>query len=268
MSTAEATSTHVHYERDGDLAVVTLDSQPGNFFDDPLIDGLSLAFDQAYEDRVRALMLNAAGPNFCGGANVKIFQGVDRHESRAKFSKFLPLMQRLEDMPFPTLASVHGLCLAAGLEIALCCDLIWAGESAQFAQVEALIGTTTLLGGVHRLAERAGSARAKEITFSGDFYPAATFERWNIINQLVPDEELATRSLEYAQRLANGPTVAHNATKRMVRAWLDSGVVAADRLILDVGTAVFESQDMINNVETLLEQGARSQRDNARFEGK
>lgn len=268
MSTTEVTSTHVHYQREGDLAIVTLDSQPGNFFSDPLLEGFSLALDRAYEDRVRALMLNAAGPNFCGGANVKIFQGVDHHEARAQFSKFLPMMQRLEDLPIPTLASVHGLCLAAGLEIALCCDLIWAGESAQFAQVEALIGTTTLLGGVHRLSERAGSARAKEITFGGDFYPAATFERWNIVNNVVPDDELAARSLEYAQRLANGPTVAHNATKRMVRAWLDSGIVAADRVILDVGTAVFDSKDMIRNVDTLLEHGARSQRENARYEGK
>jgi enoyl-CoA hydratase/carnithine racemase len=268
MSTTEATSTHVHYERDGHLAVVTLDSQPGNFFTDPLLDDLSVAIDRVYEDRVRAMVLKAAGPNFCGGANVRMFQGVDRHEARAKFSTFLPMMQRIEDLPIPTVASVHGVCLAAGLEIALCCDLIWAGESAQFAQVEALIGTTTLLGGVHRLSERAGSARAKEITFTGDFYPAATFERWNIVNQVVPDDELAARTLEFGQRLANGPTLAHNATKRMVRAWLDSGVVAADRLILEVGTAVFESDDMIRNVETMLEHGARNQRENARFEGK
>jgi hypothetical protein len=54
----------------------------------------------------------------------------------------------------------------------------------------------------------------------------------------------------------------------MVRAWLDSGIVAADRLVLDVGTPVFESQDMIRNVDTLLEHGARSQRENAVYEGK
>ena len=76
------------------------------------------------------------------------------------------------------------------------------------------------------------------------------------------------RSLEYGQRLATGPTFAHNATKRMVRAWLDSGIVTADRLILDVGTPVFESKDMIRNVDTLLEHGARSQRENARYEGR
>lgn len=268
MSATESTSTYVHYERDGDLGVITLDSQPGNFFSDPLLEALGIALDRTYEDRVRALVLKGAGPNFCGGANVRMFQGVDHHEARAKFSTWLPMIQRLEDLPIPTLASVHGLCLAAGLEIALCCDLIWAGESAQFAQVEALIGTTTLLGGVHRLAERAGSARAKEITFTADFYPAATFERWNIINQVVPDDELTARSLEYGHRLASGPTFAHNATKRMVRAWLDSGIVTADRLILDVGTPVFESEDMIRNVETLLEHGARSQRQNGRYTGK
>jgi enoyl-CoA hydratase/carnithine racemase len=80
------------------------------------------------------------------------------------------------------------MCIAAGLELALACDLIWAAASARFSQAGASIGTTTLLGGVQHLAERAGPARAREIIYSADQYDAATFERWNIVNWIVPDE--------------------------------------------------------------------------------
>jgi enoyl-CoA hydratase/carnithine racemase len=86
------------------------------------------------------------------------------------------------------------MCIAAGLELALACDLIWAAASARFSQAEASIGTTTLLGGVQRLAERAGPARAREIIYSADQYDAAaTFERWNIVTGSFPMKYLNCR---------------------------------------------------------------------------
>ena len=65
-------------------------------------------------------------------------------------------VQRLEALEIPTLALAHGLCLTAGLEIALGCDLIWAEESSQFGLVEAVVGLTPGAGGTQRMAERAG----------------------------------------------------------------------------------------------------------------
>ena len=96
------------------------------------------------------------------------------------------------------MAAVQGLCLAAGLELALACDLIWAAASARFGQVEASIGTTTLLGGVQRLAERAGPSRAREIIYTADQYDAATFERWNIVNR-------SFRMTHWHRRLGHSP---------------------------------------------------------------
>ncbi|WP_366942275.1 enoyl-CoA hydratase-related protein [Amycolatopsis sp.] len=82
------------------------------------------------------------------------------------------------------MVAVQGHCLAAGLELALLADIVVAGESARFAQVERRIGTTTLLGGAQRLAERAGPARARQIIFDGDNYTAQQFADWNIINHV------------------------------------------------------------------------------------
>jgi enoyl-CoA hydratase/carnithine racemase len=173
------------------------------------------------------------------------------------FAEGFRLVDALEDAPFPVIAAVHGMCFAAGLELVLACDLIIAAEGARFAQVEAKIGAATFLGGVYRLAERCGSARAKEIVFGAETYDAAAFERWNIVNRVVPGEDLREAALAWGQQLAKGPTLAHAVTKRLVRHALDHGSRQADGYLLDVATPLLESRDMQYAVDLLLTQGAR-----------
>jgi enoyl-CoA hydratase/carnithine racemase len=95
------------------------------------------------------------------------------------------------------------MCVGGGLELVLACDLIWTAASARLGQLEATIGTTTLLGGVQRLAERAGPSRAREIIYTAEPYDAASFERWNIVNRVVPDEALESETRAFAKRLAS-----------------------------------------------------------------
>src|SRR5947207_1791888 len=102
--------------------------------------------------------------------------------------------------------------------------MIWASESARFGLVERVVGLTPGAGGTQRLAERAGPARAREFVMTGDLYDAATLERWNVINRVFPEGELWDETLRFAHGLAEGPTLAHAATKRMVRAFLEHGV--------------------------------------------
>ena len=66
-------------------------------------------------------------------------------------------------MPFPTMAVVHGLCLTAGLELSLACDLLWAAEGARFGLVEEVVGITPLMGGTQRIAERAGAGAGARV---------------------------------------------------------------------------------------------------------
>jgi enoyl-CoA hydratase/carnithine racemase len=130
-----------------------------------------------------------------------------------------------------------------GLELALSCDLILAAASARFAQAEASIGTATLLGGVQRLAERAGPARAREIIYSADQYDASTFERWNIVNRVVPDETFESEARSFVKRLASGATLAYSVGKRIVRAYLDAGTRTADRVVDDIAPPLFETEE-------------------------
>src|SRR5438128_3249785 len=258
----------VRCEISGSLGILTLTHPPLNLFSGELIEDLRAAVDHIKQTPLRALLVRAEGKIFSGGADVSIFQGRTPSEARERFTSHLRLIADLEELPFPTVAAVHGLCLAAGLELALACDLIWAAASARFGQVEAAIGTTTLLGGVQRLAERAGPSRAREIIYTADQYDAATFERWNIVNKVVPDDAFEAQTRAFAERLANGPTLAYAAGKRMVRAWLDEGTRAADSVVGEVGPPLFQSEDMRAAVAALVEHGARNFRDKVVFQGR
>jgi enoyl-CoA hydratase/carnithine racemase len=258
----------VRFETSDAVGLITLANPPLNLFDLDLIDDLRAAVNQAQQHPLRALIVRAEGKNFSGGANVAIFKDKTTEEARERFTSHLRMIADLEELPFPTIAAVRGACMAAGLEIVLACDLIWAGSSARFGQVEALIGTTTLLGGVQRLAERAGPSRAREIIYTADQYDAATFERWNIVNKVVPDENLERETRAFAERLAGGPTLAYAVGKKIVRAYLEKGIRAADVLVDEIAPALFDTADMRAGVNGLLEHGPREFRNKVRFQGR
>ncbi len=216
---------------------------------------------------LRALLVRAAGKMFSAGADVSAFKDKTGPEARERFTPHLQMIADLEELPFPTLAAVHGMCVGGGLELALACDLIWAAAPARFGHLEATIGTTTLLGGVQRLTERAGPSRAREIIYTAELYAAATFERWNIVNRVVPEDALEGKTRAFAERLASGPTLAYAAGKRMVRAFLEGGVRAADKVVDEVAPPLFQSEDMRAGVAALVEHGARNFRDKVIFQG-
>ncbi len=260
--------TKVKFESSDGLGILTLANPPVNLFSLELIRDLRAAVDEIQRTDLRALLVRAEGKVFSGGADVGAFRGRSAADARELFTRHLRLIADLEALPIPTLAAVQGACFAAGLELVLACDLIWASSSARFGQVEASIGTTTLLGGIQRLAERAGPARAREIAFTADHYDAATFERWNVVNRVVPDDLFDSQVMEFAERLAHGPTLALRAGKRIVRAYLDHGIAAADRVVDEVGPPLFESEDMQQAVGALLEHGPKAFASKVTFRGK
>jgi enoyl-CoA hydratase/carnithine racemase len=140
----------VRFETAGPLGILSLANPPLNLFSQELIDDLRAAVTKAKETSLRGLLIRADGKVFSGGADVSVFKGVNAAEARKRFTSHLRLIADLEELPFPTIAAVQGLCIAAGLELVLACDLIWAASSASFGQAEASIGTTTLLGGVRK----------------------------------------------------------------------------------------------------------------------
>ena len=256
----------VKYERQGDVGLIVLDDPPLNLFGAELTNDLMAAVEEAEGDIPRALVFRAEGKVFTGGVNVQEFAGISAEEGTTLFVEPLQkIVKKLEAMPWPTIASVHALCLTAGFEVSLGCDMILAGEAAKFGLVERVVGLTPGWGGTQRVAERAGPARARELVMTGELFDATTLERWTVVNRVFPDDRLLEETMKFAEHLAVGPPKAHDATKRMVRAYLDEGGVSgADSHIGDIVAPLFETEDLQNAVQTFLKEGPGK----ATFEGR
>jgi enoyl-CoA hydratase len=246
----------VRLDRDENVAVMVLDNPPLNLFSRDVFAAFVERLDEVAESDARALVWRADGDLFTGGADVNDFQRVvDEGGPGESFGSLLDAAKRLEELPIPTLALAHGLCLTAGLETSLACDMLWASENAKFGLVEAVVGLTPGAGGTQRMAERAGPARAAEFVMSGGIYDAATLERWNVVNRVLPDDQLLEKGTKFAHRLANGPTIAHGATKRIIRAYRAGGVEEADRITGEQFAGLFASEDLQNALKTFLAEG-------------
>jgi enoyl-CoA hydratase/carnithine racemase len=263
---SDAEHPPVRLEREGAVAVIVLDDPPLNLFTERTFGAMREARDAVAGSDARAMVFRAEGDVFTGGVDVgRVFRDVSGGEEGARLAaevvRELPAFERLE---VPTLALVHGLCLTAGLEAALGCDMIWAAAGAQFGLVERVVGLTPFGGGVQRMAERAGSARAREFVMTGGLYDAARLLDWGVVNRVLPPEDLLEKGMKFARELAAGPTLAHGATKRLVRAYLEGGVAAADAEVADVAGPLFDSEDLKNAVRSFLEEGPGK----ATFEGR
>jgi enoyl-CoA hydratase len=245
----------VSLERDGALAIITLDSPPLNLFDAAMLDALRAAVDDVAGDPPRGLLVRAEGRVVSGGVNVAMFDGLSVDDAAALWRELLALIHTVEELPLPTVFAAHALCLTAAFELALGCDLLLAAESARFGLVETVVGLTPAMGGTQRLAERAGPARARELVMTGELFDAATLERWNVVNRVLPDEGFADAALAFARGLAEGPTRAHAATKAIVRAQVEGGARAADERVPQLAGDLFGTEDLQGAVRSFLERG-------------
>ena len=255
----------VKIERDKDVAVITLANPPLNLISPEVLADFEVVMGQAHDMDVRAALIQADGENFSAGANVEeMFQGRSPRSAHALISAAGRALLHAEQLPFPTICAVQGMCLAGGLEIALAFDMIWVAEDAKLGQIEAVIGVIPFGGGAQRLASCCGPYRAREIVFGGRMYDPKDFERWNIVNRVLPAKDLHAKALKYAHQLASGPTLAHAATKRVIRTYIDSGLRAADAIIPELSAPLFDSRDVETGIASLLKNGPG----HAVFEGK
>jgi enoyl-CoA hydratase/carnithine racemase len=245
----------VRLDHDGPLAIITLDNPPLNLFDAATVGGLFDAVRAVPASGARGLLLQAEGRAVSAGVDVHTFAPLTPETGTQLWRDWFEMIHAVEDLKLPTVFAAHGLCLTAAFEVALACDLLLAAESAKFGLVEIVVGLTPSMGGPQRLAERAGPARARELVYTGDLYDAPTLERWNVVNRVLPDAGFADAAREFAQRLANGPTRAHAATKAIIREQIEVGTGGADEITPEVSGALFGTEDLKNAVASFLRDG-------------
>ncbi|WP_167678305.1 enoyl-CoA hydratase/isomerase family protein [Rhodococcus sp. B10] len=253
---ADQPTSLVRYTTDAgaEVAVLTFDHGPLNLFDQAMFDAVCANIADLTAYPPRAVLLRAEGKVNSAGVDVHVFDGLSAQQGADLWRRlFDEIAHPLEALPCPVVYAAHGLTLTAAFEISLACDIIVASPKAKFGLVEIVVGLTPSMGGPQRLAERAGSGRAREFVMTGDLYDAATMKEWGVVNSIHDDVDASARTL--VERLAAGPTVAHAATKKIVAAWRSGGVAHADEITADVSGALFETEDLKGAVKSFLANG-------------
>lgn len=243
----------VTVEMEGPLAILTLQHAPHNLLGPVLMDAVLGGFKEAEDAGARAVLMKSGLRHFSAGADPALLgQAMQSGALAVSPAKFL---SDLEAFPLPVVAAVHGVCVGGGLELAMACDFIIAARSSKLGAVEASLGINPLMGGIQRQVERAGIARAKEMSMLARRYDAETLEKWNIINRVVDDEKLEEASKALALEIANGPTMAHKITKQLANLAADKGVKAADDVMEDMQKPLWVSEDLKIGFESMMAQG-------------
>lgn len=234
------------------IATLVLKNPPQNRIGEQMVDELAHAIRAIGNSDARAVLLRAEGPDFSFGGDIMQWPEMSRASLHALFEHYMSVFNQFERLPMPVIAAVQGLCFGGGLELALRADMILAGESSRFGHPEQSLGIVTVLGGIFRVAERAGRSRASEWAMTSEQVPAATMERFGVVNRVVPDDQLLNEATAFVEKVAKGPTRAYAAHKALLRAWAVGGVSAADEAMLDIAMPLFDTQDVRRGIPSAV----------------
>ena len=238
------------------VATVTLDNPPLNV----VFRGLTVALGKVLEAlaadaSVRAVVVTGAGDRaFCAGSDIAEFQPL-MEPGRIVPEKLAlqhEVFARLDDFPKPTVAAINGLAFGGGLEIAVCCDLLVADESARFALPEIKLGVFPGSGGPVRVTRRIGAARAKEMMFIGEPIAADTALAWGLVNRVAPRGQALSAAQALAATLAQRPALALSLCKQAIAQSFDATKDEAIARALPLSDRAFSSSEAREGVRAFL----------------
>ena len=178
---------------------------------------IDVAFTHAGKT-ARVVVITGAGRAFCSGQDLgDRANAADLNLERTLRDEYAPMLRSIINCPVPTIAAVNGAAAGAGANLALACDVVIASESAYFLQAFTRIGLIPDAGGTYVLPRAMGMAKAMGAALFADKITARQADKWGMIWEAVADDEFDAHWRKRAAHLANGPTKAFGAVKRVIR---------------------------------------------------
>ena len=248
-------SDYIILDKDKATAIITISREKAlNALNSQVIDELSQAIDVVKADKdIRALIITGAGRAFVAGADIGVQSVFDVREGRQWGRRGSAVFREIELLQIPTIAAVGGFALGGGCELALSCDMIVADEKAKFGQPEVSLGITPGFSGTQRLPRRIGTAKAKEMIFTGRMIDAYEADRIGLINKIAEPGKLMDEAKALAEScIKNAP-----AALRYAKACIDRGM----QTDIDTGIAIenelfamcFATEDQKEGMKAFLE---------------
>ena len=192
-----------------------------------MLNEIEFAIEKVERDPdIRVLIIAGAGKAFGAGADIAEMEHLSRPEAMQFANAGHRAFKRIDDLYIPVIAAIHGYALGGGLELALCCDIRLAAESARLGQPEVGLGITPGFGGTQRLPRVVGTSNAMTLTLTGQPVTAEEAQRMRLVNRVYPDDQLMPSAMEMAETIAgNAPLAVHYckvAMSRRVDRFLDN----------------------------------------------
>ena len=240
---------------EGGVATLTLNNPPLNLVTLEMTQRLIEALeDIGGDESVRAVVVTGAGDEaFCAGADVKEFADVRDRIVEKKLARENRAFSAFEKLSKPVIAAIEGLAYGGGCEISMACDLRIFAAGARMALPEVKLGVVPGAGGLFRLPELVGQARAMELMYIGDPVGALEAERMGLVNEVVPDGETLPRAIDIARKISRQPKEAVAAIKRGVRESTRLGREEAVQLTLELSDRVFKTGDCSEGIRAFFE---------------
>ncbi|KAJ7316288.1 hypothetical protein JRQ81_002450 [Phrynocephalus forsythii] len=221
-----------------------------------LCDGLMAEMEAALsslegDPAVGAIVLTGSERAFAAGADIKEMRA--RTFQQCYQGNFLASWDRVARVRKPVIAAVNGFALGGGCELAMMCDIIYAGEKAQFGQPEILLGTVPGAGGTQRLTRAVGKSLAMEMVLTGERISAREAQQAGLVSKVFPVEQVVEEAVKCAERIAKNSKLVTAMAKEAVNAafevTLAEGIRAEKRLF----HATFATEDRKEGMDAFVE---------------
>jgi enoyl-CoA hydratase/carnithine racemase len=246
------------YEKQEGIAKLTLNRPEAlNALTGKMFVEIGKALDQAEQDaEVRVVLMAGNGKAFCAGADLKaVGEEQTTLSAQREFCRLgnRSVLEKIENLEKPVIASVHGYCLAGGFEILLACDLVVAAEDAVIADQHMNIGVIGAGGSPYRLAVLVGLRAAKEIVLTGKRLSGREAAQIGLVNRAVPREELEKTATEIASGMAQKSPVAMRITKALMNRTIYMDSAARLELVMLFGLFANASEDFQEGIRAFNE---------------
>jgi len=211
---------NILFNVDRGVATITLNRpEKKNAFTLDMIQQWCAALDQwRCDPEVKVIVMTGSGKEFCSGVDFASFaDNKDPGPYEMKtilWEKIHRIALTLEDIDKPVIAAMEGVAVGAGLDMALMCDLRFVARTARFSEGYVKVGLVPGDGGAYFLPRLVGVSKALELLWTGDFIDANEALRIGMVNRVYPDDQLMPQTLEFAERLAKGPSAVIRMIKR------------------------------------------------------
>jgi enoyl-CoA hydratase/carnithine racemase len=217
----------------GSIALLTIENKGRlNAMDDAVTAGLAASVAEVKRRAdVGALIIRGAGRDaFCAGVDLKfVAEHADRGQGFAKVGRHLePFHADMDDLPFPTIAMIHGVCYGGGLHLAITCDFRFAATSLRMVVPAVKNKLFYPIPALERLYRLIGPARTRRLVLEGALLPPERLLAWGLIDELATPDALEEATFAFAERLAAQPRGVVPTYMKILRA-LDTGDVATAR---------------------------------------